>query len=946
MLLFRPRFLVPIFTLMIPIGLTYAVPLGQLDKKASVQEALWYPETDLQLDPSVKPYVLDNGMRYILIQHQSPKDEVEIRLHIRAGSSLEKGSQPGVAHFLEHMAFNGSENMPEGEMIPMLERDGLAFGAHTNAFTDFTQTVYQLSLPSSDEKVIDKALFIMRETSSNLTIDKDAVEKERGVLNAEMRGSQGPGFDSFIDWLQFAYPGADDQNKILVSTFEGIKSVTQQSLLEFYHKYYTPERTTLIIAGDFNSERVKKTIQKQFSDWNADENSDTFKLGDLKVRTDITAHAFVSKDLNSSISINMITPSKSNLDNQQTRFEDQLTYLANSTLSIRLNDIAINSHNIMTQASAYQERSVLANISSVSSYIDAERWPKALEFLEQTLRQTLEFGFTQKELDRLLTSVEADLKTAVKAEETTPNSVVADLVTQSVEDRGVIVTAEDNLLFFQKYVSGIKAEQVTEHFRQLWTGAAPSIYLTSNIEIEDAKAAILAVYNKSVNVALHSLKAPETIEFAHTHFGDRGQVVSEKINKASDIKSIQFKNGVVVNIKLTQFDKGQVFISLRVGCGIEDFPRDKDGLIDLFTYGYVYGGLNKHTVNELYNIFLDKNVSLTLGVSADSLGGSYSTTSDEVKLQLQILAALLTEPAYRAEGESYFKHEIKNAYQTFNASPGSVINAKFARTLHGQDNRFGAGPLAEVEQRTFAELKPVIERIMQQGPIEIAIVGDISHQQAVAAVAETFGALPRHFELPSHQYIKGIHFPESQTVTLSHRGDPETALLNIYWKTGDDRDVKSMRQLLLLQEVLTLRLTKELRESMGVSYSPYAFSTSSDALDGYGFIGMSSNVKVGDIKKVEVAFQRIVNEVKKEGAITEDELLRARTPTIKEVNNAVNSNGLWLDLASQAYSSPYRITRFNLFSKELSALSPADITQAANQYLVAETKVVVKVLPE
>lgn len=942
MLRIRSSLLVIIFTLVIPIGFIDAAPLQPVDKN----DALWYPKTDLTLHPRVKPYVLENGMRYILIQSQSPKDEVEIRLHIRAGSALEKGPQPGVAHFLEHMAFNGSKNIPEGEMITMLQRDGLAFGAHTNAFTDFTQTVYQLSLPSAEEELIEKALFIMRETSSNLTIDKAAVARERGVLNAEVRGKQGPEFNSFLDWIRFAYPGTDYINKIPVGSSQGIKSVTQDILVEFYHRYYTPKRTTLIVTGDFNPERVKKAIQKQFSDWTADESLDEPDFGKLVVNTEISTHAFIDKSIDSRISINVITPAKVEPDSRKKRLGDLLTYLANTALSIRLNDIAINSDNLMTGAAAYQERSELATISSVSSYIDAEQWPSALELIEQSLGQTLEFGFTQKEIDRLVASFEADLKLAVQSEETVPNYVIADSVTQAVENRESVLSAKDNLAFFQKNIVGIKAEQVAEHFRLLWSGAAPSVYLTSNIEIEDAEAAILKVYNQSLNTQVYPLEAREEVEFQYVNFGDKGKVVSEKTNKVSGIKSVQFNNGVVVNVKQTEFDKGQVFISLRVGHGLEDFPADKDGLINLFEYGYQSGGLKKHTFDELHNIFLDKNVSMALGVGLDSLGGTYSTTPDELKLQLQVLTALLTEQAYRSEGESFFRHEIKVSEQMASSSPEHVIDTQFMRTLYGEDKRFGLGPLSEIQQRTFAELRPVIERIMKNGPIEIAIVGDINNQKAISAVAETFGALSQRFKLPSHHYLKGIDFPEPQTVILFHRGGVDTALLNTYWKTDDDRDVKSMRRLQLLQEILTLKLTKKLRESMGVSYSPYAFSTNSDSLDGYGFIGMSSNIKLGDIDKVEAAYKLITDEVKKEGAITDDELLRARAPIIKDVKNAVNSNWFWLDLASQAYSAPARFDRFNQFTQELSAVTVADITQTANRYLVQEREVIVKVLPE
>lgn len=518
-----------IFTLIFPGGFVFGNSLQPVEQKVSKKDELWYPETDLPLHPRVKPYVLSNGMRYILIQSKSPKDEVEIRLHVRAGSALEKGEEPGVAHFLEHMAFNGSKNIPEGEMINMLQRDGLAFGAHTNAFTELTHTVYRLSLPSAEEELIKKALFIMRETSSNLIIDKDAVERERGVLEAEIRGNQGSGFNQFLDWLKFAYRGTGYIDKLPLGTFKGIQSVTQASLLGFYHRYYTPERTTLVITGDFNPFWVKKAIQKQFSDWKAVENTDESNLGTLIVNNQITAHAFVDKNLSNQLSINMITPVKIEPDSQQRRQQQWLTQLANVAQSIRLNALAIKSDNLIGDPEAYQDSSMLANISRVTSYIDIERWPLALELMEQSLGQTLEFGFNQEEIDRLVSSFESDLKVAVQSEETISNYAIADSVIKAVENRQAILSAKENLALFQQNFVGISAKEVTEHFRLLWSGAAPSVYLSSNVEIENAEAEIVKVYDKSLRTQLQPLKAHKSVDFQYTQFGETGEILSKKL---------------------------------------------------------------------------------------------------------------------------------------------------------------------------------------------------------------------------------------------------------------------------------------------------------------------------------------------------------------------------------------------------------------------------------
>ncbi|MFZ1744067.1 MAG: insulinase family protein, partial [Pontixanthobacter sp.] len=167
---------------------------------------------------------LDNGMRYIIRRNNRPEGTALVRMEIAAGSLDERDAERGFAHYLEHMAFNGSTHVPEGEMIKLLEREGLAFGADTNASTDFERTQYKLDLPRADPALLDTALMLMRETASELTIAQDAVERERGVILSERRVRNDYNFKNTVDRLEFAYPEARISQRLPIGTIETLET--------------------------------------------------------------------------------------------------------------------------------------------------------------------------------------------------------------------------------------------------------------------------------------------------------------------------------------------------------------------------------------------------------------------------------------------------------------------------------------------------------------------------------------------------------------------------------------------------------------------------------------------------------------------------------------------------------------------------------------------------
>ena len=223
--------------------------------------------TDVAAAPDIRFGTLPNGMRYAIQKNATPPGQASLRLRFDAGSLMESDTQQGLAHFLEHMAFNGSKAIPEGEMIRTLERHGLAFGPDTNASTSWTETVYMLDLPNTAEPSVDIGLKILRETAGELTIAVDAVDRERGVVLSEERSRDSPAYRVFQKRLGFFLKGQRPPERYPIGKVEVLRTAPREEIVDFYERYYRPERAVLVAVGDFDVATMEAKIRAAFADW-------------------------------------------------------------------------------------------------------------------------------------------------------------------------------------------------------------------------------------------------------------------------------------------------------------------------------------------------------------------------------------------------------------------------------------------------------------------------------------------------------------------------------------------------------------------------------------------------------------------------------------------------------------------------------------------------------
>jgi zinc protease len=266
----RLRSALPAAVLAIAACAQLVVPLQSAAQAAPHPRPVWAMDTsDVPLDPAFRTGRLGNGMRYVIRQNGLPAGTVQVRMEIEAGSLDEREAERGYAHFVEHMAFNGSTHVPEGEMVRLLERNGLAFGADTNAQTNFNYTLYMLDLPRKDPELLGTALMLMRETAGELTFSDEAVGRERGVVLSEMRDRNTWALRAALDEMAFTNPGSLYSRRLPIGTAEALNRATGASLKAFWKRVYVPARTTLIVIGDVDPAATEAAIRARFGDWAA-----------------------------------------------------------------------------------------------------------------------------------------------------------------------------------------------------------------------------------------------------------------------------------------------------------------------------------------------------------------------------------------------------------------------------------------------------------------------------------------------------------------------------------------------------------------------------------------------------------------------------------------------------------------------------------------------------
>ena len=877
--------------------------------EAKPAKTAWgHATNDLTPDPDVLYGVLPNGMKYAIRKNGTPKGAGVVRLMIDAGSAAEADDERGLAHLLEHMAFNGSKNIPEGELVKKLERLGLAFGADTNASTTLDSTTYMLDLPKTDEETVNTALFIMRETASELTIATEAVNRERGVVLSERQTRNSPGLRQIENLLQTALPKTNLGFRLPGGTEEVLKNAPAERIAAFYRRFYRPENATLVMVGDFDAAAIEAKIKKQFSDWQGKGPAGTANIGAVDVQAPLTVNQFNDPSATVVVQFNHMAPYQPSENSYAGELRRIVESLGMQIIGQRLDRLGRATDGKV--AGGFQQQADIfraARQNTIAMVAKGDDWKSAVGASEQELRRALQFGFTQSELAEVIATNEAALQTAAAQQSAQTSADLATALIDSSARKSFAMSPAQKLQLFQRAKAEITVDTVNAAFRNIWGKGPTAIHISAKAPIADFEATAMAALAESSKVAVTAPEEAKAVRFAYDDFGKPGKVKSDKRIADLGIRTVRFANGVMLNIKKTDFEPGKVHFNLRVGGGLKALNNPPQGISVLLNIMSQYDGLAAHSFDELQKITAGKTVALGLSASPDSFGKEGATTPQDLELQLKLLAATVTGFGFRPETDAQWQAFAPAIATQLEATPMTVAQTQVPNVLASGDSRMGIGNVGEIAKRTMAEAKTVISDQLAKGQIEIALIGDVDEATAIAMVAKTFGALPKRAAKPAA--IVPVRFPnERATRTLVHQGKDDQGLITANWPTTDDSDLKSAIGRELLAEVFSSELRDLVREKMGATYSPSVQSSASNTFAGYGF--MSANV-VAEPEKMDavLAAVREITKSLRDAPVAEDALLRARQPIAEVYEKQLRQNQSWLGIVGVAQSEPKRLDR-------------------------------------
>lgn len=909
--------------------------------------------SDIPADPSAVFGSLENGFRYMILPNSEPPNRVSIRLHIQAGALMEQDDQRGLAHFLEHMVFNGTKHFKDAnELIRNMQSRGIAFGAHVNAYTSFDETVYMLDLPDLKPDTMDLCFGIMRDFGDGAVLSEKEIDDERGVILSEKRSRDSVGYRMMQKQFNTLLPGSLIPKRFPIGEDEVIKNAPRERFTDFYQKYYVPERMTFVVVGNVDAaelqERIKATFGSMANPANPGADPD---LGTVAIPEGIEPHVFSDPELDSTdVSLLLVRPYDKKPDTTETRAEKLPISIANFILGRRFERLSKVENSPIASGDASKD--VLFNaleLGSISATAADDRWQEALPMLEKEFRRALQHGFTEAELAEAKANILNSYQEAVKRKDSRKSEALATAIAGSVNDGTVFSTPEANLEIGTKALDAITLAMVHGAFKSFWEAPGYHLVLSAKKAPEDGTKSLAAIYQESTGVPVEPPAARAITPFAYTDFGKPGKV--SKTTEVGDLGATQLvlANNIRVNLKKTDFEKNRIHTLARIGSGKLSQPKGKP-MLDAFAQAiYDGGGLGKHSNDELSEILAGRNVSVSMGIGEDAFTLSGSTTPDDQLLQLQLIVASITDPGYREEALWQFQKAIPVLFQQLKHTPGGPAKEMDA-WLHGGDSRYTLPTQVELSGYTIAEVKKWLTPEMEKGYLELTIVGDFDQEKLIADLLATIGTLPERNAKPATKTAnpRGVEFPKAPAEkTFTYDSKIPQGVAAAYWKTDGMRgNIPEIRRLNVLSDIYGDRLREEIREKLGASYSPNAGVGGDDALEGFGYLAGQAIGKPEDLPLLLKTMETIAAELAEKGA-TADELSRALTPTLSSLEKSHRDNSYWLTtVLSQSQEDPKRLDLARTRDEDYKSIKLEEINALAEKYFPSKNLIKASILPK
>ena len=830
---------------------------------------------------------LDNGLRYIIQPNGKPEKRVVVQLDVQIGSLMEREDELGLAHFLEHMAFNGSKHFPPGTLIPFFQKNGMAFGRDANAHTAFQETVYTLSLATNDAENMAQGLSILRDIADGLSILPEEVDKERGVVLSEKAARDSEGFRAGCRLRDMQFAGTR-MTVPPIGLEDIIKNASAETIRGFYNAWYRPEYMVVVVVGDVQPEEVEGLVAEQFGTLAAHGEPRTpASWGDTRHKGLVTYYDKYDTE-STGVSISAMKPRIWANDSETVQRDMLYKIMANGIVVKRLQRLrASGEAPFLGARSMANDAFQLFPTASIMARCEAGNWEATLKVLQDELNRTLRYGFLDDELEEAKAETLRSFKLKAQRETSLASEEIAETIVGCLNANRVYQSWAQTYDMYSRFIDEATAAALHETFRDMWSADNRIVTVTGNADIEgDAEARLAALWEEGSGRAVAEPVGPAPLRFPYVTAPElRGKRASANTTPlpSSDLQlhEVTFANGFALRMIPTAFDPGQTSMTLQIGGGLDSVDDAHYVAAVLAARADGQSGVGHFTAAEQQRLFRRQGVDVRFRLERDAYTMSAMGCTEDVPDMLQIFWTQFKDPSFRPEDRRMLLQNMAIAdEERFKTVPDSM-------DIHGRQFFFGKSlrntPITEPQAQGIAigDLQAALEGILAGGGGTLNVVGDFDPREMEERVAALFGspelawkpAAPR-----SHAYAP--EFPETNDRERSFKVDSHLGQAAV--RVAVKRPLKNLgdRTTLMTRRMLSMilrdRLREGIREELGASYSPGCVYWMDDDT-GFGIYMIRIATQPDKVDLLKKAVASTLDEIRAHG-VEREELDRMRRP--------------------------------------------------------------------
>lgn len=885
----------------------------------------------LPTDTAVVTGVLPNGLTYYIRHNETPKGQADFHIAQKVGSILEEDNQRGLAHFLEHMCFNGTKHFPGNSLISYLESIGVKFGSHLNAYTGTDETVYKITnVPTSRTEVTDSVLLILHDWANELLLDPEEIDKERGVIHEEWRQSNVGQMRILEQLLPTMYPGSKYAHRLPIGTMEVVDNFPYQALRDYYEAWYRPDQQGIVVVGDIDPARTERVIKQMFSDIEMPANApmrlqfdvpDTpgtiYALGADKEQTNSIVYLVFKQD---------VMPREMRNTAAYMTY-DYLKTMIQMMLNARFGDMMSKPDTPFAFAQAELGNFILSNTKDMFAVVAAAKDGDIGTTLRSIYREVLRAkrgGFTQSEYDRARAEFTASLEKTYNNRDKLENGVYTENMIRSFIDGTPLVDVATEYQLYTQLSQLMDINTINQAFDQMVTDdnrevicllpenvAMPSEQFLADM-MKNVDAEEIEVFKDDVreDPLIPALPAP-------------GKVNSiSKVDEFAGVESWTMSNGARVLLKKTDFKNDEIIFSAVAPGGLSRVyttatPSDALAL-DIYANTY---GIGTYTNADLQKYLAGKKASFTPSFSLYQTEAGGSTTPKDLPTLMELIYGYFTSVSYPSDEFEATRSLYYGLIQNQEADPGYVFRRDLKKSLY-KSPYLQQLTAADVKSCTREGVEKLVRsRVADASQWTFVFVGNFDEEamkalcsQYIATLPSTATAPQRITEADEAYEIVGGKGTDTYTTKME---TPQTYCAVVESATMPYTSTNA-KLVNMAGQILSARLLKTVREEMGAVYSIGAFGDI-DPQSGRNASLMSpfpmNPEKKGEVlAAIAAEFESMANE------ITPEELNKVKEYMVKTYTERMEQNSSWA-----GYLSGWALTGKNLFSNavaEVNAITP------------------------